>query len=40
MRIRHEIYHWLSLVRDRELPDLMVNAIDWLRYEVFYPFNK
>ena len=36
--MKQYIYWRLTLLRDNNrMPDFMVDFIDWLRYEVFYP---
>ena len=36
--MKHKIWHQLSLLRD-SLPAWIRAPIDWLRYEVFYPYD-
>lgn len=33
------IYHQLTFFRDKDwVPERVVRVVDWLRYEIFYPY--
>lgn len=38
--MKSRIYYKLTMLRDKNLPQPIVDFIDWLRYEFFYDYEK
>lgn len=36
--MKASIWNILTHLRDKDLPEWLVEFLDWLRYEFFYPF--